>query len=153
MQNTSRIVCLGLAITLGGATNGMAETDGMKGMHPPRPSFEALDSNGDGAITRDEIEAHRAARFASADTDGNGSLSRDELAARAKARMERRIDRMIRRHDADGDGALSPEELQSRHRGGMFERMDADGDGAVTAEEFADFKPRHGHRKHKQSAE
>ena len=39
---------------------------------PPRgPNLEAVDTNQDGNITRDEMAAHRANRFMSADTDGD----------------------------------------------------------------------------------
>jgi len=128
------------ALTLTGGALAAYESDAGKGQHGPRIDFEEVDANGDGQLTRDEMEAHHAARYDGADSDGNGKLSAAELKARMQARMNERIDRrigmMITRHDADGDGMLSPEEMQPRHMGRMFMRVDADGDGAISREEF-----------------
>lgn len=46
-----------------------------------RISFEALDTDGDGYISRREAAAHPtlAAEFSGVDTDGDGRLSREEL--------------------------------------------------------------------------
>lgn len=105
--------------------------------------FERFDADGDGAITREEMEqAHAAAKenrearrskkherkggergagakkaFEQADSDGDGTLSRSELLAQNEAR----VDKMMERLDADGDGALSADEMREgfgkRHRG------------------------------------
>ncbi|WP_185802885.1 EF-hand domain-containing protein [Pontivivens nitratireducens] len=103
--------------------------------------FAAIDTNGDGEVTRAEVDAHRAARFADIDTDGNGIVDQAELIAAAEARRQardtQRAERMIERSDADGDGVLTQEELQPQPRGGdMFERMDTDGNGAISQEEI-----------------
>lgn len=47
------------------------------------PSFEQVDENGDGQISREEAAKHDAVIkvFADADKDGNGTLSPDEYAA------------------------------------------------------------------------
>jgi hypothetical protein len=47
----------------------------------PRMVFEEWTSNGDGAVTLEEMEGARAARFAEADANGDGALDRDELLA------------------------------------------------------------------------
>lgn len=106
-----------------------------------RPAFSEVDTNGDGALTLEEIMAHRDARFDGADSDGDGSLSREELIAAAMGRVEDRIDRMMDRFDDDENGVLSANELDDmRPRGPGPERifgvMDADGDGSVTEAEF-----------------
>jgi hypothetical protein len=46
-------------------------------------------SNGDGAVTLEEMEGAREARFAEADANGDGVLDRDELLAGASERMAR----------------------------------------------------------------
>ena len=118
-----------------------------RGPMPQPPSFSELDVNGDGAITRSDIEAAAQARFADADTDGNGALSEAELKAQAMARADDRAaaqsTRMLNRLDADGDGALSIDELHDAggRRGGdragrMLKRADTDGDGAVSEAEY-----------------
>jgi Ca2+-binding EF-hand superfamily protein len=46
--------------------------------------FEEMDLNGDGAVTLEEMEGAREARFAEADANGDGVLDRDELLAEAR---------------------------------------------------------------------
>jgi Ca2+-binding EF-hand superfamily protein len=103
-------------------------------------NFEEVDTNGDGKITQDELDAHRAAKFAESDTDGDGVLSAEELTAAADAkkadRKEKRLERMIKHLDADGDGKLSAEEMAPKGGSNMIEKLDTDGDGAVSKEEL-----------------
>ena len=114
---------------------------GMDRGHGPAFDFEELDMDGDGQITKDEMEGQAAARFGSADTDGDGKLSADEMAGHMRARMLERMthraEQMIARQDGDGDGMLSFEEMRTGRMGRMFERHDEDGDGAISAGEFA----------------
>lgn len=131
MKNVLVITGLSVAIAIGGASFVLADKNG--GMHY---KFADVDADGDGKITQDEMQDHRAEQFSEADTDGNGTLSPDEMIARAQDRMARRVSHMIKRLDGDGDGELSMEEMGKRHKGGMFAGMDSDGDGAVSAEEF-----------------
>lgn len=142
MQSKTMILSvLGAAMV---ASAGFAVAQG-KGGHGERPSFEEVDTNGDGKITRDEMQAHAATRFGEADSDGDGAISRAEMLAKAMARAEKRVDRMMGRMDADDDGKVSQAEMQQmrdKHMGRMIERMDTDGDGALSKEEFGK-----GHRK------
>ena len=112
-----------------------------EGAEDRRPSFEALDADGDGKVTQAELEAFRASRFAEIDTNGDGSVSREEFLAQAAARSEARAGRMFERLDADGDGALSRDAIEAgRGRGPdparMISRLDTDGDGALSEDEF-----------------
>ncbi|WP_298257618.1 EF-hand domain-containing protein [uncultured Litoreibacter sp.] len=127
-----------------------------KGGHGPRVTFEELDADGNGSITKAEMQAHRNARFASADTNGDGSLSRDELVAHAKAgkegRMERRVDKMMKRMDADGNGSLSKEEMVDaggKNKGNRFSRLDKDGNGEISKAEFEEMGKKGKGRKQK----
>jgi Ca2+-binding EF-hand superfamily protein len=102
--------------------------------------FAAIDSDGDGKITRDELAAHRAARLAAMDTDKDGKLSEAELRAhvmeRAGERAEAMAARMIERLDSDGDGLVSAEEMAAGPaRLDIFDRIDRDGDGAISEAE------------------
>ncbi|OCX64558.1 hypothetical protein BFP70_11015 [Thioclava sp. SK-1] len=116
-----------------------------KGENGPRMGFDfvAVDTNGDGQITLEEIEAKRQADAAALDSDGNGLISAEELVAQemaqAQSRIEARVAKRIEMFDADGDGSLSAAELIERPTAaaGMFARIDANGDGAVTQEELA----------------
>ncbi len=107
---------------------------------PMMPMFEAFDADGDGKVTKEEVDAYRANRFAEVDADGNGEVSLEEFKAEAVARAEERAAEMFARLDADGDGVLSRDVLESNDRRGamagrMFDRLDTDGDGAVSKEE------------------
>lgn len=147
MKNLMIMSALGMSIVLGGAMQGMAASDHGKG---PRHAFEDLDANGDGQLTKNEMQAHMKARFDAADSDGNGVLSRAEMEARGHEKAAKRAGKMIERLDKDGDGGVSFEEAQARRGGKMFDRADADGDGAISQAEFdtAREKMREMHRKH-----
>lgn len=107
--------------------------------------FKSLDTDGDGAVTQEELAAAGpAAAFAQADANGDGALEGAELTAfqdaQEAAREARRQQMMLNRLDADKDGKLSLEELQANRRGGpdrIFDRLDANDDGTVSAEEMA----------------
>ena len=110
-----------------------------------RAAFEDVDANGDGVVTRAELELHRAARaaerFARIDADGDGLVTEAELTARGRARAAERGARLIERLDADGDGALSAAEM-STGRGDRFARADRDGDGSLSEAEWTGRRPR-----------
>ena len=100
------------------------------------------DLNQDGNLTKDEIAAHRAARFLDADTDGDNLVSAAEFEAFAEAERERRQDarraRRFAKLDANGDGQVSAEEhaaAADKRSSRMFDRIDADGDGVLTEAE------------------
>ena len=113
--------------------------DGARGDRE-RPTFETLDTDGDGTVTVAEFQARGAAHFGEADTNGDGVLSAEELTAAATARAAERavenVTKMIEWRDTDGDGALSQAEMAGNNGQRMFDRLDADGDGAISAEEF-----------------
>jgi hypothetical protein len=107
----------------------------------PPADFATLDADGDGLVTRAELQAYRSARFAAADSDGNGMLSVEEMVAAREAQrlaqVTARAERTIVAFDADGDGGLSKAELPGNQMAGtMILRLDTDGDGAVSQAEF-----------------
>ncbi|MEX0305927.1 MAG: EF-hand domain-containing protein [Ruegeria sp.] len=115
----------------------------------PRPTFQELDTDGNGEVTQAEIAAHRNQKFTAADTDGDGQLSVDEMQAAAQTKANDRVTKMFEKHDANADGFLSEDELPKPRRASkMFERIDADGNGSISEQEYADAKDRMG-RKHK----
>lgn len=120
--------------------------------------FSQLDTNGDGQLTLEELQAQPQARFDAADTDGDGALSATELADAMKAEMSARIDArvsdMVANMDQNDDGLLQPDEMSpAGRRGGepgdmlehMFEHIDANEDGMISEEEFNDAMDRMQH--------
>jgi len=161
MKQVFRIAGLGL---LAGATLGLGATPmlarggvdaiGSRGIFAT--DFAALDANGDGQITEDDLAALATARLTEADTDGNGKLEASEIAAQILARFEDRTDRMrgdpgtraeamakrlVAARDTDGDGALVPEELApAKGYARMIDRFDTDDDNAISAAEYDEAK-------------
>lgn len=145
------ILIPGLAVAIIAGTAVLASPMGGMGRDGgPRFDFEAMDADGDGKLTRTEIEAGAKARFAESDTDGDGALSAEEMVAAAQARAAERAAerhaRMLAWRDSDGDGKLSFEEMGGARMARMLERVDADGDGAVTKDEMARMRDRMGER-------
>lgn len=138
---TAAIVMVAIAVT--GTSVVAKSTD-----RGERMSFEQFDQDGDGQITRAEMEEFRSARFAEMDTNGDGFISTDELTAQSVKRAGDRAAKMMERLDTDGDGLLSEEDLAQAPRAGrMFDRLDQNQDGVVTKAEFDEARERFGKRK------
>lgn len=117
-----RVLLMVLAFVCGAALAAAAQ---------PRPDgggLGGIDANRDGAITRAEAEAARAALFSQLDGDGDGYLGWTE-------RIAGRVGYLSAHADADGDNRLSPAEFMSQpYR--AFERLDADGDSVLSPAEL-----------------
>ncbi len=76
------------------------------------------DTNGDGAITTDEVEARQAL-----------------ISAEAQSRMEKRIEdsrAFFERADRDNSGSVTADEM----RAAIFDRLDRDGDQMLSKREL-----------------
>ena len=60
--------------------------------------FKALDTDGDGAVSEAEMQAHHVQMFSKLDADGDGFVSEEELKAHKKSHME---------HKGEGDKPAS----------------------------------------------
>ena len=118
----------------------MAQAAGPGGFgRGPNPvSFEELDADGNGEVTRAEMEASGQARVAAADTDGDGVLSPEELEARAAEGVKRHVGLLMNRADANADGKLSMDEMKEAmpRRQATFEELDTDNSGGLTKAEM-----------------
>ncbi|WP_198431573.1 EF-hand domain-containing protein [Pseudorhodobacter sp. MZDSW-24AT] len=157
----SSLMALAVALTAGAAFADRGDRMGglRGGPMGAGLDFAAIDANGDGKITPEEITAWRAAQAAALDADGDGLISAEEIAAmHIRAATQRANDhaaRMIAQLDTDGDGKLSAAELATRPMAAglsdrMFDRLDTDQDGAISQAELDAAKERmsdrRGHR-------
>jgi Ca2+-binding EF-hand superfamily protein len=118
-----------------------------------REHVAAADTNHDGFITRDEMQAMHRAKFAQmkaeADTNHDGTVSDDE---RMAAHIRFAETRMMK-HDANGDHALTQDEVGAK-KWEHLKKADANGDGRITSEEIATAVKNgtlgrfHGHMRH-----
>lgn len=99
-----------------------------------------IDANHDGAITRAEAEAGRAAMFDRADLNHDGVISASEREAVAE-RIAQRGQRRVLRADANGDGAISRDEFMRQPFRG-FDHLDRNDDGVLSADETAALRAR-----------
>lgn len=146
MKHTAFITAILATAGLAVAGTAMAGPGGF-GKHGPRMSFEQLDTDGNGEISKAELQNQRAAHFKQADANGDGQLSLEEMQVAGRQQADDRAAEMLKKLDANGDGALSQDELpKPRRTGKMFDRIDADGSGGISAEEFAEMREKMEHR-------
>ena len=143
MNNSIKIaLAIGVA-TLGGlaiaGTSFAGGGHGWKGHHAggdhhggPKGAamFEQLDADGDGRVTRAEMESAIDEHLAGADSDKSGSLSLDEFEGLWLSKMRERMVDDFQRLDNDGDGQVTREEM-AKPMERMFDRADRNDDGAI----------------------
>ena len=101
--------------------------------------FKAMDTNGDGKISRAEHAAGAKKMFAEMDANHDGIVTAAELSSSQKggdsSHAAMSAAEKIKAVDLDGDGQLTIAE----HAAGsdsMFSKMDTDGDGFLTMAEL-----------------
>ena len=104
--------------------------------------FDRLDLNGDGSVTKEEIDQAKAERFALMDANGDGELTQTELEEGHQKLEEQRRAEHFARLDKDGDQTLSIDEFEFERGAEMFDRLDDNNDGAISKEEIEDMKGR-----------
>ncbi|POF28149.1 EF-hand domain-containing protein [Roseibium marinum] len=119
---------------------GHDERGGPRGPHHGRGGqgrmfLGLFDTDGDGAVNREDFDARRAELFALADTDGNGSFTLEEFGPLWLTFNENHIVDMFQRADADGSLGVTAEEHDKR-LDKMMERADRNKDGVITKADF-----------------
>ncbi len=119
--------------------------------------FAAIDSNRDGALSKQEIAAMQSKALADAaaaeqkqveadfkklDTNNDGSLSLAEFKAAAPAiRVRQTADQMLAELDSNKDGKVTAAEYRAGPLAN-FDKADANHDGTLTAQELASARRR-----------
>jgi len=113
-------------------------------------TFEAIDTDNDGKISRDEYMKISEERFDRFDINDDGYLTQEEVKETAADKSEELKKKAIQKAkirfdsiDTDNDGKISKEEWISAHpnqpqAGEMFDQIDSDGDGYMTKAELKD---------------
>mgnify|MGYP001178705776 FL=1 len=125
-----------LALLSTGNTTIAKNFNSMKILNPP--TFENLDINNDGKISKKEIEKQRDFMVQSMDLNGDKLVSTQELIKRHAKRADFFAKRMIKKLDSNGDGSLSFSELKKSQQWKlerMFYRLDKNNDGFISKEE------------------
>ena len=154
--------------------SGSLSSEEMAAMAPPPPPdkstdqaqnteladavISALDANGDGAISSDELSngltsagssADSSQMFSALDKNQDGTVSKDELAASLTPQPPQRApsDELFSSLDADSDGSVSGSELTSALQAGhsstssdtsaaLLKALDSDSSGGVSSDEL-----------------
>ncbi|HEX7011781.1 MAG TPA: EF-hand domain-containing protein [Steroidobacteraceae bacterium] len=99
---------------------------------PTHDRLEQADANKDGMITRDELDMHRAERFAKLDKNADGYLdASDRQGRRRRGRHGSHFESL----DTDGDGKISKDEFMKAPTP-LFDKFDADKSGVLDAQEI-----------------
>ena len=110
------------------------------------------DSNQDGTVTTEEIQAARVAEFQQADINANGSLELQELQADMESKQAEHQATRFAQIDTDGNGQLSVAEFQDSHprtdtgmATTLFGLADQDKNETLSLEEFTALRSPEGH--------
>ncbi len=104
--------------------------------------IDLFDTDGNGAVSLDEITAEEGRLFVATDVDGDGTLSVDEFRRRGHLFQQLRATTIFDMMDVNGDLVLSVEEITAPSAR-WFGRYDLNGDGAMAAEEVPGGDTRH----------
>ncbi|MGV3551072.1 EF-hand domain-containing protein [Rhizobium sp.] len=152
---TAFIAALAGVFTVTAAAPSFAAADPAKKEKRINRMVKRADLNGDGKISRSEMERGLAVTFAMIDANGDGVLSATEVAnAKTRFKAERkharaanegrvhfvkfpvkRVNKRFDRLDANRDGQLSKAELQNV-ADRLFKKRDKNRDGFISASDY-----------------
>lgn len=119
------------------------ERGGPKGHGRMMKMFESFDTNGDGALTQEEIDGFRSARLTAFDANGDSVLTLEEYRALWLDAMNERMVDAFQRFDADGDGQVTGEEFNAPFAK-LVARADRNDDGKLDRSD----RPQRGEHRH-----
>lgn len=123
----------------------LAFRPGQAGSDGGSPLFSVIDTDADGAITPEELDAARDNAFVRLDADADGVVTMREAQAAFAANpaappeavaSDPQVERRYAGLDLDGDGRVTREEFLAAGRA-RFEEADTNRDGRLTPDEFA----------------
>ena len=136
-------VILGLSLVLSACADrrdrGPHETD--SDFHPTIDLLTKYDANGDGTITRAEMEAGLKKEFDAADTNHDGKLDADEAAVVNAQRWDADKSTASTIVDWNQDGFIDFNEFAGTARS-LFADIDRNNDGQLTPDELQAYKGR-----------
>ena len=103
--------------------------DGGRGMGPMGMMLQ-FDTDKDGVLSRDELEAGLAKKITDNDTDGDGAVSLAEFEAEWMRMTRTMMVRAFQHMDRDGSGTITQEEIKEPAMF-MFDRRDFNDDGVI----------------------
>ena len=129
MHRTTRILA---AAALACACFPAAAQPSAEQLEKVRSILTEADANGDGRVTRQEYDAHRADIFAKLDRNGNGVVSEEDAPKIriAKKKFTEKLEQVLAMADKNGDGKLSRAEWDKPERD-IFALIDQDEDGII----------------------
>jgi len=110
--------------------------------------ISAVDANGDGSLSLDEVEkalgqdsnsasSGLTQAFAQLDTNGDGNLSQDELSSAISAQQQQQGTAGVHHHHHHHHHAGAAQASDGQLGASILGQADADGDGALSADEIA----------------
>ena len=136
MSKTLKLSAAFLVLLSTGNTAIAKNFNSIKILNPP--TFENLDINNDGKLSKKEIEKQRDFMVESIDLNGDKMVSAQELIKRHAKRADFFAKQILKKLDSNGDGSLSFTELKSSQQWKlerMFYRLDKNNDGFISKEE------------------
>ena len=106
---------------------------------PPRAPQMRVMFGGDHVMTRDEVSKHVAEMFAKLDTNHDGFVTKQEVEA-LHAQMEAKMQAAMARA-GDVEKRLADSGVFVGDRGAMFDRLDTNHDGNISRQEFMAGRP------------
>lgn len=98
--------------------------------------YARADVNGDGVITKTEVEDMRNMVFSRLDRNGDGVAEPSDAPRRFSGRYMEKFEPLLAQFDGNGDGRLEKSEFLDAPMTG-FDGADQDGDGRLTKSELA----------------